>query len=32
MKLYSENKLNKLNSEFDDAKNESEIEEEFDNI
>ena len=32
MKLYSENELNKSNSEFDDAENESEIEEEFDNI
>ena len=32
MKSYSENESDKLNSEFDDAKNESEIEEEFDNV
>ena len=32
MKLYSKNELNRLNSEFDDIKNESEIEEEFDSI
>ena len=32
MKLYFENELNKLNSEFNDAKNKFEIEEEFNNI
>ena len=32
MKLYSKNELNRLNSEFDNAKNESKIEEEFNNI
>ena len=29
MKLYSENELDKLNSEFDDAENEFEIKEEL---
>ena len=32
MKLYSKNELNKSNSKFNDAKNESEIEKEFNNI
>jgi len=32
MKLYSENELNRLNSEFNDIKDEFEIEKEFDNI
>ena len=32
MKLYFENELNKLNSEFDNIKDKSEIKEEFDNI
>ena len=32
MKLYFKNELNKLDSEFDNTKNESKIEEKFDNI
>ena len=32
MKLYFENKSNRLNSEFDDIENEFEIEKEFNNI